>query len=99
MSESQQFPRLGINTQELIDEIERLLEQARSEDVDGMGAVNWADLGIADIEYRISVLRPGDGPLCVVLVEEAAPGCGLQGWLNGHLDTTKFPCTYIECEW
>lgn len=92
------FPRLGINTAELLAEVDRLLELARN-DPAYMGAVNWADLGVADIEYRLSMLRPQDGPCCVVAVEEASPTSHLRFWLNEKLDKARFPNTYIECEW
>ena len=92
------FPRLGINTAELIAEIERLLVEAAA-DKEGMGAVNWGDLGIADIEYRLSMLTPDAGPTCIVIVEEASPEAHLVRWLNARLDRDRFPNTYVECEW
>jgi uncharacterized small protein (DUF1192 family) len=92
------FPRLGINTQALFDQVERLLEQARAHK-DELGAVNWGDLGIADVEYRISVLTPEEGPWCVVVIEEADPDCRLPAWLYGRLDKTRFPNVRFECEW
>lgn len=98
-SEATTFPRLGISTQELIDEVRRLLEQAGAEDTNEMGAVNWGDLGVADIEYRLSIMHPEDGPVCVVMVEEASPHSGLAQWLNERLDKELFPNTRIECEW
>jgi hypothetical protein len=99
MSETNRFPKLGINTLDLMEHIDRLLDRAAGEDRDEMGAVNWADLGIADIEYRISILHPEDGPCCVITVEEASPHSGLQQWLNIQLDAARFPNTHIECEW
>lgn len=95
---SNDFPRMGINTEELRTEVERLIEQA-SLAKEEMGAVNWGDLGIADIEYRLSMLWPDRGPRCVVTVEEAAPDCELQRWLNRNLDRDKFLNTWVECEW
>lgn len=92
------FPRLGIDTAALVAEVDRLLDIARQEPV-GLGAVNWGDLGIAEIEYRLSMLRPDEGPRCVVTVEEASPGCGLADWIYERLDKERFPRTYIECEW
>lgn len=94
---SNNFPRLGINIEALRTAIERMLEVA-ADTKDDMGAVNWGDLGVADIEYRLSMLWPTNGPRCVVTVEEAAPGCKLQIWLNECISNT-FPNTYIECEW
>jgi hypothetical protein len=92
------FPRLGINTRELIAWVECMLEKAATQK-DDLGAVNWGDLGIADIEYRLSVLHPGFGPACVVRIEEASPNCKLAEWLYDALDKVKFPSTYFECEW
>lgn len=91
------FPRLGINAAALRDAIERMLEVAADSKED-MGAVNWGDLGVADIEYRLSMLWPENGPRCVVTVEEASPGCKLQRWLNECI-ADAFPNTHVECEW
>lgn len=92
------FPRLGINAEALRDAVERMLEVAADSKAE-MGAVNWGDIGVADIEYRLSMLYPNNGPRCIVTVEEAAPGCALQRWLNECLSDEHFPNTYIECEW
>jgi hypothetical protein len=92
------FPRLGIIPADLIAHVEALLDEAR-EQQDEMGAVNWADLGVADVEYRLSVIHPQEGPWCVVTVGEASPGCQLTGWLNERLDSARFPRTHIICEW
>ena len=92
------FPSMNINTEELIAAVESLIEQAREHKGD-LGAVNWGDLRIVDITYELSMLRPEDGPFCIVLVEEADPGCALVAWLNQRLDEEKFPGVYIECEW
>jgi len=64
-----------------------------------MGAVNWGDIGVSDIEYRLSLIYPEYGPQCVVLIEEASPDCGLSAWITRRLDPDRFPNTYIECEW
>ncbi len=96
------FPTMGINTRELIDAVEALIGKAcrmHSKNKEKMGAVNWGDLSIRDIEYRLSLLRPQDGPHCVVMVEEASPTCAFTKWINDQLDTEKFPNTYVECEW
>ena len=96
------FPALGINTQELVDAVDALIDSARQmmhRKEEEFGAVNWGDIGVADVEYRLSMLRPSDGPHCVVLVEEASPACRLESWLSGHLDKDKFPRTHVECEW
>ena len=92
------FPQIGINTSELATEVECLLEAAR-ESKTMMGPVNWGDLGIADIEYRLSMLDANATPRCVVLIEEASPISELASWLNAHLDGTRFPNVWIECEW
>lgn len=93
-------PAIGIRTQDLIDHVDHLLDEARCiKDTGYFGAVNWADLGIADIEYRLSVIYKEAVPFCVVTVSEASPECKLATWLNVHLDTERFPRTYIECEW
>lgn len=102
MSGTNDFPKLGIKTAELRTTVEGLIEKARwaadAKQYD-FGAVNWGDLGVADIEYRLSMLAPGDGPTCVVLIEEASPDCGLARWLNERIDQSKFPRTFVECEW
>lgn len=92
------FPKLGINTDELLDWVNWMLKKAAQEK-EHLGAVNWGDLGVTDIEYRLSMLRPDDDPSCVVRLEEASPDSKLSGWLYGFLDKTKFPNTYFECEW
>lgn len=102
MSELNWFPKLGINTAELIAAIEadliiaRQLMKAREED---FGAVNWGDLGVVDIEYRMSILHPEDGPHAFVLIEEASPDSSLAKWLNDRLDPVRFPSVHVECEW
>jgi hypothetical protein len=93
-----EFPRLDINTEKLRKEVKRLLKMAEK-DKASMGAVNWGDLGIADIEYRLSMLHPQDGPHCVVRIEEASPGCLLERFLYENLNGAKFPKVYFECEW
>lgn len=92
------FPRLNINTPDLIAEIECLLAEAANSK-DEFGAVNWGDLGVADIEYRLSMLTPDARPYCVVLVEEASPDCGLSMWVGERINKTKFPHVVIQCEW
>lgn len=92
------FPSLGINTEELRKEVYRLLDLAR-ENKDDMGAVNWGDLGIADIQYRLSMLWPDIGPGCTVIIEEASPDSGLASWLHSRLNDAKFPNVFFECEW
>lgn len=92
------FTRLGITTAALMSEVARLLVEA-SKLKDEMGAVNWGDIGIADVEYRLSMLREDAEPWCVVTLEEASPGSHLGIWITERLDRTKFPNTYVECEW
>ncbi len=92
------FPRLGIVTADLVAEVERLLVEARDEMLN-LGAVNWGDLGVSDVEYRLSMLHPDAGPYCVVIVEEASSDSSLARWLNNRLDEDRFPNTHIECEW
>ena len=97
-----EFPKLGIKTAELKQDVEALIDKARwaadAREYD-FGAVNWGDLGVADIEYRLSMLSPADGPSCIVMIEEASPGCGLERWLNERIEQDKYPRTYVECEW
>lgn len=92
------FPRLGIVTADLVAEVQRLLAEADAANVD-LGAVNWADLGVRDVEYRLSMLAADAEPMCVVLVEEASPDSELGPWLNARLDKARFPRVFIECEW
>jgi hypothetical protein len=94
------FPKLGINTLDLIEFIDgKITAASRRKNTEDFGAVNWGDIGVADIEYRMSILYPENGPYCVVIIEEAAPGCKLAVWLTDQIDKTKFPNTYVECEW
>ena len=92
------FPQIGINTAELLAEVERLLELARASRED-LAAINWGDLGVHDIEYRLSMLSPESVPRCVVRIEEVSPSCELAMWLYDRLDKERFPNTYFECEW
>ena len=94
---SNDFPKLDINTQELIDEIERLLKEA-SKTKSYFGAVNWGDLGVSDVEYRMSMLG-SFGPYCVVVIDEASPECKLSNWIMEHLDRERFKHVYVECKW
>lgn len=92
------FPRIGINTEELVAEVHRLLRLAYADHA-SLGAVNWGDLGVSDVQYRLSMLRPDEGPHCVVTIEEASPDCKLHGWLFDRLDKERYPSVYFECEW
>jgi hypothetical protein len=89
--------KLGITTQDLVDEIERILKDAASSK-DDFGAVNWGDIGVASVEYRIPIWPFGD-PYCCVLIGEASPECGLPSWIDERLDKSRFKNVYIECEW
>ena len=91
------FPKLGIKTEDLINHVNGLIEKA-SKNKQNMGAVNWGDIGVVDVEYRLSMIGEPD-PWAVVIVEEANPACELQAFLNDNLDKAKFPKTYIVCEW
>ena len=91
------FPKLGIKTEDLIDHVIGLIEKA-SKHKQSMGAVNWGDISVVDVEYRLSMIGEPD-PWAVVIVEEAHPGCELQAFLNDNLDKETFPKTYIVCEW
>ena len=94
-----EFPSLGIKTSDLVEEVDRLIAEAYAGDKMKMGAVNWGDLGVSDVEYRLSMIHPENGPRCVVIVEEASPDCELGRWLNERLDHVRFPNTSVECEW
>lgn len=95
------FPRLNINTRELLDHVLENIEIARSRMHLGedFGAVNWGDIGVSDIQYRLFVLDKDAQPFCIITVEEASPDCELGSWLNGVLDHARFPNCYVECEW
>lgn len=94
------FPKIGIKTQDLIDDVEALLKKAiRARNKFDFGAVNWGDLSVRDIEYRFSMLHPEDGPFGVVMIEEASPDCKLGQWIYEQLDKEKYSKVYIECEW
>lgn len=99
MSETNDFPRLNINTRELMDAVEGLIDEARGiAHEEEFGAVNWGDIGVADVEYRLSMVGPRE-PFCVVTVEEADGASHLQQWLNERLDKERFPRTHVVCEW
>ncbi len=90
-------PSLGISVAALKWEVERMLEEAAASKQD-MGAVNWGDLSILDIQHRRSLLYPEIEGVTVV-IEEADPGCALAAWLYERLDKARFPDVYFECEW
>lgn len=97
-----EFPKLGINTEKLIAFVEECIEDARDRrNVENFGPVNWGDIGVTDVEYRLSMMRPSDGPECVVTIEEAGPECHLARWINERLFDREgeFPKTYVVSEW
>lgn len=92
------FPKLGINIRALIARVEALIIEA-GESKEDMGAVNWGDIGVVDVEYRISMIDPELGASCVVIIGEASPGCRLGRWISRQIDLRDFPNTSVECEW
>lgn len=101
MSESSNdFPKIGINTADLVAAVEQAIAAAfalsREED---FGAVNWGDLGVVDVEYRMSMLRPNEGPTAVVMVEEASPDSKLAPWLTRRAVERFGAQVRVECEW
>lgn len=99
MVEGNDFPKLGINTKELLDEITRLLARAQNEERAKFRGVNWGDLGVHLIEYVKPIWPYGnDDPYCLITIEEADPGCGLDVWLESQIDRTRFPVVF-RCEW
>ena len=94
------IPKLGYNTQALVDEAEFWIAKACrmiSRNKEKFGAVNWGDIGVREVEYRWPVYPAGD-PYCVVTVEEASPDCELGRWLSQKI-SAKFPQAHVECEW
>lgn len=83
---------------ELVREIRRLLIEAASA-VEPMGAVNWGDLNVTDVELRRSLFRPEEPQQIVVLIEEADAGCHLANWIMERLSTTMFASVIVECDW
>lgn len=83
---------------ELVEHVTELLAEAATFKA-SMGAVNWGDLSVRDVERRVSVLCPEDGECYIVLVEEASPESRLAEWLNERLDGVRFPGVHVECEW
>ena len=65
------FPAIGINPSELLRAVETLLREAAESD-EKFGAVNWGDLGVVDVEYRLSMLDIHATPYFVVMIEEAS---------------------------
>jgi hypothetical protein len=93
-----ELPKIDINVQELVKAIEDELQVARDlPPSENFGAVNWGDLGVADVECRVSLLYP-ETPSIVVTVEEASPDCRLAEWLNERM-SGRFPGVWIVCEW
>ncbi len=95
---SNDFPKLGINTQELLDQCRNLIDRAKTEeDVTNWG-VNWADIGVASIEYRKEMLNADSQPYCAVILEEASPSSELAQYVYNGLKE-RFPSVSVECEW
>ena len=85
------LPPLEIDTKALIEAAERHMASRKDDDQD-FGAVNWGDLGVVDVEYRVSMLRPDPGRNASCMIEEASPDCKLgalcsrrpdRGWISG----------------
>ncbi len=93
------FPKIGIDTEALVQSVEALICEAYKIRDESFGAVNWGDIGVVDVEYRLSMLRSDAVPSCWVLIEEASPDCRLADWLMKRIDAEKFPYTYVECAW
>lgn len=89
---------LSVNVTQLRSHLQELLSIAETMRQD-MGAVNWGDIGLVDIEYRRSLMHPEESAQCVVIVAEASPDSKLVSWLNEHLDKDRYPNISIECEW
>ena len=96
VTEHNNFPKLGINTAELTAAVEACIEEARLSK-EPLGAVNWGDIGVTDIQYRLSMIHD-EKPHIVVLIEEASPECELPAYIYSRLNG-RFPNVYYECEW
>ena len=92
------FPALHINTTELVDEVDRLLVEA-AQVKDEFGDVEWSEICISDIQYRLSMIHPENGPSCWVTIGRACPECALPTHLSRMLADTKFSDVLFECEW
>jgi hypothetical protein len=93
------FPIIGINTGSLLRKVEKAIEEARIKDGSKEWGVNWGDIGVADIEYRLSMLDSSEpSPYCVVVLEEASPHSELARHVY-EIIKEEFPNTYVECEW
>jgi hypothetical protein len=91
-----------VDSNALRDEVNRLLAVADAmPDADryNLGAINWADLGVVDIEVRSSLQHPESWPIIVVMIEEASPDCRLPRWLADNIDREKYAGVQFECAW
>jgi hypothetical protein len=63
-----------------------------------LGAVNWGDLRVVEIEERREVYPALGSVRLVVLIEEASPSCTLAQWLHERLKY-RFPNIEYQCAW
>lgn len=75
------FPKIGINTAELLEACNALILKARNEEDVSRWGVNWADIGVSSVEYRKEILLAGSKPYCAVIIEEAAPESELAAYV------------------
>jgi hypothetical protein len=89
-----------IDIVQLVHEVEAILEGEEIKSAN-LGAINWGDLGVVDVEIRNSVWSPvmsGITDRVVVMIEEASPECNLPLYLHNRL-REKFPGVEYECKW
>lgn len=98
MTETNNFPKLGIKTEELRDCCEALIAKAQKEEDTSKWCVNWADIGVRSIEYRKEMLNATEEPYCVVTLDESDPSSQLARYVYSGIKHI-FPKTYVECEW
>lgn len=79
----------------LRDRISALIAEAKENDSEDWGAVNWADICVVDVIHEKSLLDPEIEQI-VVLIEEADPSCYLARWLT---ETINQPNTDVRAEW
>lgn len=88
-----------INVKELHAEVTRLIDLAKLDACENMGAVNWGYVSVHDIQYRLSMMSPENGPHCVVVIGGASSSCGLPAFLYRRIDNIRFSNVAFECEW
>lgn len=86
-----------MDVQTLVADVEQLLQKAE-ENKAKLGAVNWGDLHVVDVEQRQSLLYPNDKPTIYVMIEEASPASNLAWWLHAQL-CVRWPNVFVECDW